>query len=75
MDIPQPRAVPQESHEHNDGWDQDNPVIAALLVPLNLLQLNQLGGGGTSTGLIVIHISDNITYTMLVKGFGPNKVH
>ena len=74
MDTSQPTAVPHDSHD-NDEWDQDNPVIAALLLPLNLLKLNQLGGGGTSTGLIVIHISDNITYTMLVKGFGPNKVH
>ena len=52
MDTSQPTAVPHDSHD-NDEWDQDNPVIAALLVRLNLLQLNQLGGGGTSIGLIV----------------------
>ena len=53
MDDSRTSAATDHVHQHSDERHLHNPVTAALVLPLNLLQLKQLGGGGTSTGLIV----------------------
>ena len=53
MDDSWTSAATDHVHEHSDERHQHNPVTAALVLPLNLLKLKQLGGGGTSTGSIV----------------------